>query len=95
VILGTWALQVYVCGSHLAWALGLEFLSQSTGEALGWTYGRPSDGVVYLDTPRVCVTELPTIRRYRGKYTRDVSGEISATYPQRDPQGHPTWHPAK
>jgi hypothetical protein len=92
VILGTWDLQVYVCASHLTWALGLEFLSQNTGEALGWGYGRFRNGVTYLGTPKVCVTEMPTIRRYQGKYTRDVSGEVSGTYPQRGPQGHPTWH---
>lgn len=94
VILGHWHIQVYVCTEHLSWALRLEFLAQSAGEALGWEYGYMGEGghVRHMRTTMVC-HEMPLIRAQSGKFLRDVSGEISGAYPQFDADGFPRFHP--
>lgn len=94
VILGHFHIQAYVCAAHVLWAVALDRLSQNTGERLGWEYG-------YGDQPHcrtlrsgaTIIPEMPTIRRSSGKYTRDVSGQISGAYPQFDETGFAYFHP--
>lgn len=84
VILGHWRIQVYVCQGHLAWAVMLDLITESSGKAMGWRHGYP----VFHDGIEICLSfgearvipEMGRIRRV--DYTRDVRSQISQTYPQ-------------